>query len=108
VLLRDARLRPVMDKPLESDCVHISSQMISESSGALGELLGKASSGVSWNVDELGHADWPGAHPEATHRPIEFEPDSVRILVSRTGERITLTGCIYVDGTFLKPLLIVS
>jgi hypothetical protein len=59
------------------------------------------------NMDELGHADWPDAHPDAVYVPIEFEADLVPIPVSWTGKRITLIGCFCADATFLKPVLII-
>jgi hypothetical protein len=85
----------------------MSFQMISVSFTELGELLGRAPSGLLWNMDELGHADWPDARPETVYVPIEFEADSVPIRVSRTGKRLTLIGCICADATFLKPVLII-
>jgi hypothetical protein len=107
VLLRDGRLEPVTRKPMEAERVYVSTEAVSDYIAALNELLGEIPSGFLWNVDELGHGDWPDAHSETVYVPEDFEADSVPIPVSRAGKRITLIGCICADGSFLKPLLII-
>jgi hypothetical protein len=87
VRLSDGRLRPAIIKPSELNCIHVPCRMIPDYFAALGELLGRVPSGLLWNMGKLGHADWPDAYLETVCIPIEFESDSVPILVSRTSKR---------------------
>jgi hypothetical protein len=58
-------------------------------------------------MNELGHADWPDAHPEIACLPQEFEADSAPVLVIRVERPITLISCICTDGSLMRPLLII-
>jgi hypothetical protein len=51
-----------------------------------------------WSMDEIGHSDWADAHQEAVYVPGDIAADHIPVPVSRAGKRITLVGCLCVDG----------
>lgn len=60
-----------------------------------------------WNMDEIGHSDWADAHPETVYVPGDFPTAHVPVPVPRTGKRITLVGCICLDGSFMRPMVVI-
>jgi hypothetical protein len=93
---------------MEAECVHISLQATSEYSTTLSTPLDGVPLELLLNMDELGHANWSGAHSETVPVPQELEVDSMPVPVSRTGKRITLIGCMCTDGSFISLLLIIQ
>jgi hypothetical protein len=63
--------------------------------------------GFVWNMDEIDHSNWADAHPETVYLPGDFPADQVLIPVNRAGKRITLVGCIRLDGSFMKPMVVI-
>jgi hypothetical protein len=62
---------------------------------------------VIWNMDEIGHSDGAEAHQELVYVPSDFEEDHIPIPVNRAEKRITLVGCICLDGTVRKSLVVI-
>jgi hypothetical protein len=58
-------------------------------------------------MDEIGHANWPNAHPDIVYVKHDDSRPTVPISVNRTGKRITLIGCICADRSYAKPMVII-
>jgi hypothetical protein len=60
-----------------------------------------------FNMDEMGHQEWVDRKEITCVVPHCHEGDHVNFPVTRIGKRITLIACIALDGSFLKPTIIV-
>jgi hypothetical protein len=60
-----------------------------------------------FNMDEMGHQEWADRQEIVCVVPVEHDDDVVSLPVPRTGKRITLISCIALDGSFLKPVVII-
>jgi hypothetical protein len=61
-----------------------------------------------FNMDEMGHAVWADAKDAVCYVPADVADTLVHYPVSRVGKRITLVAAIAMDGSFLKPSMIIS
>jgi hypothetical protein len=58
-------------------------------------------------MDEMGHQEWADRQNVMCVVPSTHDEDHVNLPVSRTGKRITLLACIALDGSFLRPTVII-
>jgi hypothetical protein len=56
----------------------------------------------------LGHQEWADASEKVCYVPADLQTNHVNYPVSRKGKRITLIACICVDGSFMRPVLVIS
>jgi hypothetical protein len=60
-----------------------------------------------FNMDEMGHQSWADAHSHIVYVPFDHTNPTTPIATQRTGRRITLVAGIGLDGSYLKPLIII-
>jgi hypothetical protein len=60
-----------------------------------------------FNVDEMGDQEWADREEKPCYVRSEHTGDEVPFPVPRSGKGITLVACIGVDGSFLKPLIVI-
>jgi hypothetical protein len=70
-------------------------------------IIEGVSSHFFFNMGEVGHQEWADRQEITCMVSIEHETDQVNLPVPRTGKRITLLSCIALDGSFMKPIVIV-
>jgi hypothetical protein len=108
MLRRDPRLKAIVGHPMEIQRAQVSPEALIEYfdnhqrilSGVWGEFI--------WNMDEIGHADWPDAHPDIVYVPRDYSHPTLPIGVNRMVKRITLIRCICADGSYAKPMMIIT
>jgi hypothetical protein len=61
-----------------------------------------------FNADESGFQDFVDARELHVIVPAEFESDSVRIPSQRSEKRATMLAAVSVDGSALKPMVIIQ
>jgi hypothetical protein len=61
-----------------------------------------------WNMDELGHETWSDARDTIFFVSSDLPDRRVHYPVPPTGKRITLIACISVDGSYMRPVLVIS
>jgi hypothetical protein len=105
MVLRDPRLRPSVGQPMEQRA-EVSAEIIAEYFENLQHVPNGIRSEFMWNMNEIGHADWPDAHPETVYVPHAYMDSTSPIGVSRTGKQIALIACICADGSYAKPMVI--
>ena len=59
-----------------------------------------------FNVDESGFQEFVNAHDTIVVVPSDYNDDEITFSVNREGKRASMIGCIAMDGTALKPLVI--
>jgi hypothetical protein len=92
---------------MEIQLSHVSAGTITEYFNDMEHILNGISSEFVWNMDEIGHADWADAPPDKGHVPHDYMDVTVPIGIGRTGQRITLIGCICADESYTKPMMII-
>jgi hypothetical protein len=107
-LARDSRIKPVTASPMEDTRMAVTIEQISEHFALLSKLLTDVPAQFVWNMDEMGHQDWPDAVDKVCYVPAELPTNHVTYPVSRKGKRITLIACIGADGSFMRPALVIS
>jgi hypothetical protein len=93
--------------PMEIQRVQVSPEALIEYFDNLQRILSRVQSEFVWNMDEIGHADWPHAHTDIVCVSHDYSHPTVPIGVNRTRKRITLIGCICVDGSYVKSIMII-
>jgi hypothetical protein len=58
-------------------------------------------------MDEIDHSEWDEFHLESVYVLVDLTVDQVPIPVDRAGQRIALVGCICVDGSFMKQVVVI-
>jgi hypothetical protein len=106
-LALDHRVKICSGVPMEMQRVHVTVEALMEYFSTLPKAIDDLPTAFIWNMDEIGHSDWADAHADTMFVPSDFESDSVPIPLNRTGERITLVGCICLDGSFTKPMVVI-
>jgi hypothetical protein len=108
MLLRDPRLRQIVGRLMEPPHVEVSAEIIAEYFENFPHVLNGICSEPVWNMDEIGDADWPDAHPETVYVPHDDMDSTISIGRNRTGKRVTIIACICADGSDAKPMVIVT
>jgi hypothetical protein len=106
-LARDQRIKPCAGTPMEMQRVQVTNEALMEYYSLLQRTIEEVPTAFIWNMDEIGHSDWADAHQELVYVPSNFEEDHIPIPVNRAGKRITLVGCICLDGTVMKPMVVI-
>jgi hypothetical protein len=104
---RNPTLKAIVGHPMEIQQVQASPETLIEYFDNLQRILGGVRRVFVWNMDEIGHADWPDAHPDIVYVQHDYSHPTVSIGVNRTGKRITLIGCVCADGSSVKPMMII-
>jgi hypothetical protein len=74
----------------------------------LGDAIDDMPATFLWNMDEIGHSDSADAHQEAVYVPSDIAAGHVPLPVSRAEKRITLVGGDWLDGSLMKPMVVIS
>jgi hypothetical protein len=104
---RDPRLKTCRGIPMEDSRVAGTSEQITEFFREGFEILQGVPAHFVFNMDEMGHQQWADRKEITCVVPSQHEGDHVNFPVQRTGKRITLIACIALDGSFLKPTIII-
>jgi hypothetical protein len=59
------------------------------------------------NMDDIGHSKWADSRPETRDLPGDLTASQVPIPVDRAGNGVTILGCICLDGSFTKPMVVI-
>jgi hypothetical protein len=106
-LERDQRIRTCPGRPMETHRVQVTNEAPMEYFLMLPDAIDDIPATFIWNMDEIGHSDWADAHREAVYVPHDISADHIPVTVSRTGKRSTLVGCICLDGSFMKRMVVI-
>ncbi len=100
-------IKSVKGIPLESSRSDVPTQVVINYYERLDELLLKESIPPEFffNVDEAGFQDYADARCQIVIVP-DDAPDTVYYSIERNSKRATLIGCICMDGSALKPLVV--
>jgi hypothetical protein len=107
IVQRDGRIKTCHGHPMEQERVQVQQEDLVAYFSSLQGVLDGVPPEFVWNMDEIGHADWPDAHDETIFVPGDVTFESFPIPVSRAGKRITLVAGICADGSYLKPMVVI-
>jgi hypothetical protein len=92
---------------MEAMRVAVSSEQIEEFFGEAFRIIQGVPAHFIFNMDEMGHQEWADRQEMVCVVPSFHEGDHVNLPIPRTGKRITRIACIALDGSFLKPTIII-
>lgn len=107
IIGRDPRLKTCRGIPIEAKRAEVTPEQIRNFFAEALTIAEGVPSHFVFNMDEMGHQEWADRKEIICVVPIDHEGDHVCLPVPRTGKRITLLSCIALDGSFLKPTVIV-
>jgi hypothetical protein len=107
MLRRDPRRKAIVEHPMEIQRTQVSPEALIEYFDNRQRILSGVRSVFVWNMDEIGHADWPDTHSNIVYVPHDYLHATVPIGVNRMEKRIIIIGCICADGSYAKPMMII-
>jgi hypothetical protein len=99
---------PIIGMQMEEARVHCSAEAIDLYFEQLKSYCDGIDAHFIFNADEMGAQDYVDASPTVVFVPEEFNASSIPVPVDRSGKRSTLLACDVNDGSFLKPLVVVT
>jgi hypothetical protein len=107
ILSKLDRFKTVVAHPMEESRVQVTTEQIIQYLCFLAQQLNGVPAHFIFNMDEMGHQEFADANDKIVFVPIEYTGNSISYPVSRTGRRITLVAAIGLDGSYLRPMIIV-
>jgi hypothetical protein len=107
ILLRHPCLKTVVGIPRERERVEGDPLEIEEFYDRLRREVTGLPSVMTFNLDETGHQKWADRKDIRVVVPVSYEGDSIYVPCNRSSKRASLLVCIAVDGTLVKPIIIV-
>ena len=105
IIRRDQSIKPIQGRPIESLRLSSDPNLIDEYYHDLANMITDLPADLVANLDEMGYSDYADTSLVKMVVP-SWVNDGV-FPVERTKKRITILHCIFADGTFIKPLIIV-
>jgi hypothetical protein len=107
LLERDPRFRTCPGVPMEDLRIAVTPQQIENFFREAFSVIEGVPAHFIFNMDEMGHQEWADRKQVVCVIPSFHQDNHVNVPVPRTGKRITMIACITLDGSFLKPTIIV-
>jgi CRP-like cAMP-binding protein len=107
IMSEDGRIKPCIANPMEDKRLAVTVEQIAEYFEVLERSVQGKPAHFVFNMDEMGHQDWADRKKKTVYVPVDHDADEVDVPVARCGKRITLVGCIALDGSYLKPMVII-
>jgi hypothetical protein len=107
IMERDARVKTCRAQPMEDARLQVTPEDIITYFGSLYSAVSGVPAHFVMNMDEMGHQPFADARDILCFVPTAHQHPTVRYPVSRTGKRVTLLGCIFADGSHLRPALVI-
>ena len=109
IIRRCPLLKPVKGMPLEATRAETPVEVVLQHYAELDEMLLKerVPPEFFFNVDESGFQAYADSQKETVIIPYDGDESSTYYSVDRSAKRSTLVGCICLDGSALKPLVII-
>jgi hypothetical protein len=92
---------------MEDNRLQVINKQILEYFAALYSIVNGITAHFVMNMDEMGHQPYADAKDTTCLAPSTHPEATVNYPVSRVGKRITLLACIFADGSFIRPALVI-
>ena len=108
IIKRTPSLKAIVGHPLEAARNDVDVQIIVDYYERLDSILlfERVPPEFFFNVDESGFQEFINAHDTVVIVPTEYPSDEITYSVNREGKRASMIGCIAMDGSALKPLVV--
>jgi hypothetical protein len=107
IMSEDGRIKACTAVPMEDKRLEVTQEQIADYFAVLDrDVQGKPAHFV-FNMDEMGHQEWADRKQKTVYVPAHHEGADIPVPVARCGKRITLVACIGLDGSYLKPMVII-
>jgi hypothetical protein len=101
-------LKSVVGLPMEEKRVSVKQEDIIHYFAYIIQHLNGTPAHFIFNMDEMGHQEFVDAGSKIVFVPSDYPNASIYYPVPRTGRRITLIAAIALDGSYIKPMMIIS
>jgi hypothetical protein len=101
-------LRTIAGIPPEEGCVYPSDESIREWDANLAGRVRHVRREFIFNVDKTGFSECTEAKDTHVIVPIEYDPLTIKVPVTRSSPRRSMDLCIVADGSSMKPFIIVE
>jgi hypothetical protein len=104
---RSSQVKTILSHPMEADRVACPESDINVHFELLGQELEQMPACLICNLDEIGWGKYQDAQSITLVVPSHC-PDRLPYLVDRTRRRLTILHCLFVDGSYVIPLVLFS
>ena len=101
-------LKSIIGIPMEKERIMADPEKIQNFYSELEELIDDTPASLVFNLDESGFQEWTDRCKITVVVPISHLEERIEIPKDRSSKRSSLLVCIAADGTFLKPLIIIT
>lgn len=101
-------MKPALSVPIEDTRLFASPSQIDEYFINLAKLINGIPASLVCNLDEMGFSEYVDTRPQTIVVPRSVKEDKILVPISRAKRRMTILWCIFADGTFINPLVVLS
>ena len=108
IIERNKKLKIMRGIPMEKSRLSIGKDIIEKYFSEAEKLINDTPDSLIFNIDEVGYQEWADRKNMKMVVPENFEGKEYYFKINRNQKRSSMISCISLDGSFIKPVLVVQ